>query len=197
MLRRRVGPSHEGFLERRRARQRGGGTRGGYTFALAALHVELLAAMADADGQLRSIEVEEVLAFIDRATLGRGELDRLEQCARMALRSPPSLDVLCDQLATMAGRPAIARQVVEDLARVAAADARTDPCEVELLARVCDTLQLPRIELPADDELGVVDASRPRRLRELAPRVIAERRARNAVRRTLDVSGELRGETAS
>jgi uncharacterized tellurite resistance protein B-like protein len=181
------------FLSRRRARQAGGGSSraNAYTFDLAALHLRLLVAMAAIDEEVRQVEVEEVLAFVDRPSLREDDLAKLEQLARPTIASPPSFDALAGELLKFAARPATARLVVEDLARVAAADQREDPRETRMLDAVCDALSLDRIAIRIEPSMtgatsgpGRSDpAPEPR-----GPGIVAQRRARSAVRHALEAS---------
>jgi tellurite resistance protein len=184
-----------GFLQRRRARQRDGGSarERAYTFDLAALHLRLLVAMAAVDEEVRHVEVEEVLGFIDRPSLGRDELARLEELARVSLAAPPQVESLLGELTRFARRPSIARAVVDDLARVAAADLREDPRETRMLESVCDALQLERVEIqlpeaPAPNAAPTTGATGPRTPAAGGPRLVARHRARTAVRRALEAS---------
>jgi uncharacterized tellurite resistance protein B-like protein len=161
-----------------------------YTYELAALHLQLLFAMAAVDDEVMQVEVEEVLAFIDRASMREEDVARLEQLARASLAVPPSLDDLTDQLGRLAKRPSIARLVADDLARVAAADACEDPRETRMLAAVCDVLGVPTVEIRVEHpepKLSTGSASRsaptPR-----VPRLVTQHRARVAVRKALESS---------
>ena len=79
------------FFERRRARQARGDAGRSYTFELAALHLQLLIAMAAVDDEIRSIEVDEILGFIDRTSLAHDDITRLSTGARSAgKRGAPS-----------------------------------------------------------------------------------------------------------
>ncbi|MCB0879845.1 MAG: TerB family tellurite resistance protein [Thermoleophilia bacterium] len=186
------------FLERRRSRQGGESARDrAYTLELASLHLQLLVAMAAVDEQVAQVEVEEVLAFIDRTSMPAEDLEQLEQLARTSLASPPNLDQLTTQLHALARRPAIARLVALDLARVAAADSREDPRETRMLTTVCEALDVPAVEIridePAlspdgtqgggDDQERVIGAPAPR-----AASLAARHRARVAVRKALEAS---------
>lgn len=180
-----------GFLERRRARQGGDDSARAraYTFDLAALHLQLLVAMAGVDEEVRHVEVEAVLGFIDRASLGADDIKRLEELARSSLAAPPSLDALLGKLSKLARRPTIARLVVDDLARVAAADLREDPRETRMLELVCDTLKVSRVPIQIDEPgraraVGTAPAPAPQR----GPRIVSQHRARVAVRKALEAS---------
>jgi uncharacterized tellurite resistance protein B-like protein len=185
--------SASNFLRRRRARQAGGRSSRAhaYTLELAALHLQLLVAMAAVDEEVRQVEVEEVLAFIDRPSLNEDDLAKLEQLARTALAAPPSFDALAAELSKFATRPATARLVVDDLARVAAADQREDPRETRMLDAVCDALSLERMSIRIEPSMtgatsgpGRSDpAPEPR-----GPSIVAQRRARSAVRHALEAS---------
>lgn len=179
--------SYPSFLDRRRARQRGGDVKRAYTFELAALHVELLVAMAAVDDEVRTIEVEEVLEFLDRARLGTDDQAKLDQLVRAAVAAPPDLARLTGRLDRFSSKPALARLLVSDLSRVAAADARAEPREVALLDHVCDALQIERVTIriepsPAD---AVGTGTRPP-ASERKPRLAAQHRVRSQVRRALE-----------
>ncbi len=179
------------FFERRRARQGEDGSRGRtYTLELAILHMQLLVAMAAVDEQVRHVEVEEVLAFIDRPSLRREDLERLELIAKSAIASPPSLEPLLAQLSKLASKPAVARLVVDDLAKVAAADSREDTRETELLGTVCDALGLERVPIRIDDPSPIagVGSSAPPARPSGARHVVVQHRARSAVRKALEAS---------
>ncbi len=183
-------PSHPSFLERRRARQRGGDAKRAYTFELAALHLELLVAMAAVDEEVRTIEVEEVLGFLDRARLGTDDQVKLDELARTAVAAPPDLNRLMGRLGKFAQKPALATLLVTDLSRVAAADARADPREVALLDHVCDALQVERVTIridaaPVGDGAGAGGGTRPP-AGERQPRLVAQHRVRSQVRRALE-----------
>ena len=179
---------YPGFLERRRARQGGDSPRSrAYTFELAALHVQLLVAMAAVDEQVVTSEVDEVLAVLDRTSLDAKQVARLEQLARASLAQPPQLDALMAQLQKIAGRHAVARMVVDDLARVAAADSREDPRETRMLDEVCDALRIDRIRIPIEPASATGGASSGR-APVRGPRLVARHRARTAVRRALEES---------
>ncbi len=194
-------PGYESFFERRRARVRRGDGERSYTFELAALHLELLVAMAAVDGDVHGMEVRSVLGFIDRASLAPEDLDRLEQLAQAALDRPPELSVLATQLSRFAGRPALARRIADDLALVAAADSRADPREETLLRFVCEALGVAvvQIRVPdgADDDLRVSrlpQHAAPNRRQALAraEAVASSMRVRSAVRSALEASYESR-----
>lgn len=179
------------FLDRRRARQGRGAASGSYTFELAALHLRLLVAMAAVDEEVRHVEVEEITAFIDRTTLPHADVERLETVTREALADPPRLESLLEGLEMLVRRPALAKVLVTDLARVAAADARADPREVVLLRYVCDALRvehvsidIPEPELPRHFARGTA----PTPLSQRQPRLINQHRVRTAVRTALDAS---------
>ena len=184
---------HPSFMDRRRARQGRGDSGRSYTFELAALHLELLVAMAAVDEEVRSIEVEEILSFIDRTSLAHDDLERLSELARASIAAPPQLPALVEQLEAFARRPSLARLLVADLATVAAADARADPREVTLIAFVCEALRLDVVEIavPEAPLPAPADASR----RPAAPRparLVANHRVRTAVRTALEASYESR-----
>lgn len=179
-----------GFFGRRRMRQRAQSMSREhmYTFDLAALYLQLLVAMAAIDDDLRIAEEEEVLSFIDRASLGVNDVEKLEQLARSALRNPPRLDTLLERIASLAKRPAIARQICVDLARVAAADSREDPRETRLLQQVCDALGIEQIEIKIDnprEDVGhtLVSQNKPSRRGGLN-----RARVQAAVRKALEAS---------
>ncbi|MCW2923844.1 MAG: Tellurite resistance protein TerB [Thermoleophilia bacterium] len=178
------------FLARRRARQRSGGSRRTYTYELAALHLQLLAAMAGIDDEVRSIEVEEVLAFIDRTNLAPEDIERLEGLARISVQTPPDLEFLGGQLAKLAGKPALATLLVTDLARVAAADSRADPREVALLEFVCAALDLEPVPIPIEAPAPAATAPRHEAPTPRPPRLVAQHRVRTAVRVALEASYE-------
>lgn len=179
--------SYPSFLDRRRARQRGGDTRRAYTFELAALHLELLVAMAAVDEEVRSIEVETVLGFLDRTRLGTDDQAKLDELARTAVAAPPDLARLTARLERFSGKPALATLLVADLARVAASDARADLREIALLDHVCDALQLDRvtIHIDATPSGGAGTGARPPAA-ERQPRLVAQHRVRSQVRRALE-----------
>lgn len=146
--------------------------------------------MAAADDEVRQVEVEEVLGFIDKPSLGAEDLARLEELARASLQSPPSFDALLGQLSKVARKPAIARLVVDDLARVAAADSREDPRETRMLDSVCDALQLERVQIRIEqpDVSAPIGASPQRSATSAQPRIVTQHRARTAVRKALEAS---------
>lgn len=178
------------FLARRRARQRRGDAGRSYTFELAALHLQLLAAMAAVDLEVRSVEVEEVGAFIDRTALPPRDIERLEELVRASLATPPQLEPLVANLSMIAKRPALANMLAADLSRVAAADARADLREIALLELVCATLQVqvPSIQIaePAPAPRSVSTGLAPTR----QPRIVVQHRVRTAVRTALESSYE-------
>lgn len=177
--------SYPSFLERRRARRSGGASRT-YTYELAALHIELLVAMAAVDEQVRHIEIETALAFIDRASLPRDELALLEQRAKEAVASPPRLDRLLSGLEAFAGKRAQATMLVTDLARVAAADARADPREVKLLGAICDALGVEHVTIDITPEPSAIGSNQHRDRTPRPPRLVANQRVRNEVRAGLE-----------
>ena len=178
---------YQSFIDRRRARQGGSAATRAYTFELAALHLELLVAMAAADEQVHSIEIEEVLGFLDRARLGEEDEARLEQLARAAIASPPKLDRLIARIGGFAGKPGLATLLVADLARVAVADARADPREVALMAQVCSALDVDIVEIRiAEPEADEDSANRVIGEKRSAQGVVAQHRVRTQVRRALE-----------
>lgn len=180
------------LLSRRRSRQGGGGPRPReYAYDLAALHLELLVSMAAADEQLRAAEVDAVLAFVDQSSLAPDDRTRLQQHARELLRRPPALDLLLGRLAPLAARPALAARLVRDLARVATADAHTDPRERTMLDATCDALGVARMQLATSDEQQSRAAVRA--ARDRAAQLVTQRRTRAAVREALDASYRQRG----
>lgn len=159
-----------------------------YTLEIASLHMRLLVAMAAVDEHVRHVEVEEVLAFIDRPSLPHEDLARLEQLTKVAIADPPQLDLLLAELSKVASKPAIARLVVDDLAQVAAADSREDPRETELLATVCGALgvELPKIVIVDPEPLAGAGSPQPAAPRR--PRLVNPQRVRAQVRRGLEAS---------
>lgn len=179
------------LLSLRRRRQAKAEARSrAYTLELAILHVQLMAAMAAVDEQVRHSEVEEILAFIDRPSLSHDDLTQLEAAARAALASPPPLEPLLAQLHRLSSKPAVARQVAEDLARVAAADAREDHRETSLLGTICDALRVPRVPINIDSPspLAGTGAHHPPARPSGARHVVVQMRARSAVRQALEAS---------
>lgn len=193
-------PRYESLFERRRARRERGDANRPYTFELAALHLELLIAMAAVDGDICAIEVDNVLGFIDRTSLVEDDRRRLEELASVGIQRPPRLDVLGRQLSSFAGRPALARRMAEDLAKVAAADKRADPREETLLRFVCDSLNVPHVPIRIIGEATDVGATRvPNHASSTrsaavarAEAIAASRRVRSAVRSALEASYESR-----
>ncbi|MCW2921141.1 MAG: Tellurite resistance protein TerB [Thermoleophilia bacterium] len=180
---------YQSFIDRRRARQGGSAAKRAYTFELAALHLELLVAMAAVDEQVHSIEVEEVLDFLDRARLGEEDEARLEQLARAAIAAPPHLDKLIARIGAFVAKPGLATLLVADLARVAAADARADPREVALMEQVCAALNVDAVAIRVPDPDSEPDAGRDRVIGERRAPVqgaIAQHRVRTQVRRALE-----------
>ena len=176
-----------GFLQRRRARQREDMSGRTYTFELAALHLQLLVAMAAVDDQLRSIEVEEVGAFVDRASLPPADRARLELLVRTSIDAPPQLELLLEGLSSLARRPALAQLLVSDLARVAASDDHAHPRESDLLDLVCETLQLEPVTIKVEPSVPLTAA--PERPTGPRPaRLVDQHRVRSAVRRSLETS---------
>lgn len=176
--------AYPSFLERRRSRQDGrDGRKRTYTFELAALHLTLLIAMAAVDDEVRTVEVDEVLGFLDRSSLPPQDVDRLQILATHAVRNPPDLEPLLGQLDRFSGRGPLATMLVTDLARVAAADQRADQREVEMLHAVCDSLGVAR------EAIVVPDASAGRESRPASrpvARLVDRSRVRAQVRRTLE-----------
>jgi hypothetical protein len=180
--------SMSGLLGRRRSRQHAAGRRpGAYSYDLASLHIELLVAMAAVDGEIRSAEVDEVLGFIDRTSLDHDDIERLERHVRVVIAKPPELRDLNLHLSRFAGKSSLTRRIVNDLANVAAADAKADPRETRLLEFVCDALGVDRIRIHAP--LGYGSDERPEPARAVrSSRVASQLRAHMAVQRTLRAS---------
>ena len=126
-----------GFLERRRTRQALGGS---YGYELAALHLQLLVAMAAADHELRPCEIDELAQFIDRSHLDENDTARLDQLLRMLMGAPPEVEQLLEQLAPLRAQRKLATALVGDLERVACSDSRIDEREEALLQVVCTAL---------------------------------------------------------
>lgn len=182
------------LLSRRRGREgtsAGGRGARGYRYELAVLHLELLVAMAAADGQLRSAEVDAVLGFIDRSALGPADAERLQRHARQVLQDPPDLDLLLSRLAPLARDRVLAAKLVRDLAQVATADAHTDPRECRALDAACDALGVTRQRLESAQEQETRAAVRA--ARDRAATLVSQRRTRAAVRDALEASYRQRG----
>lgn len=155
--------------------------------------MRLLVAMAAVDEQVRHVEVEEVLSFIDRPSLVHADQERLEQLTKAAITNPPELAPLLEQLSIVASKPAVARLVVDDLVKVAASDSRTDPREVELLETVCEALRIELPAIPTHEPAPSSSDSSPRPAAPRVPRLMNQQRVRTAVRRALEASYEERG----
>ena len=180
------------FLARRRERQRVGDVTRGYSFELAATHALTLVTMATIDEHVRSVEVDEVAAFVDRIALPVDDIAHLNALVRSAWHTPIPLEDLADDLIALAACPALATTLVTDLARVAAADERVDQRERVFLAHVCDLLGVAPVEIPVPDERCTGDDAPLQQLgiraRPRPPRLIASSRIRSSVCRALELS---------
>jgi tellurite resistance protein len=138
--------------------------------------------MCAVDEEVRQIELEEVLGFIDRTALPPEDLAELTDHARRSIAHPPATDAVLATVAQFADSAAIARVLVHDLVLVAAADQRADARETAMLAAVCDTLNLPHVEIPVPGEAELHPAL------VHSPELRVTRRMRAQVRRALDES---------
>lgn len=126
------------FLSRHRERQRARAiSKGEYDYELAALHLQMLVAMAAADNQLRASEIEELATFVERVQLPDADRPRLQDLLNLLIDAPPKLDELLRQLVMCSEGPRVAELFVEDLARLAHADDYIDHREEALLRMVC------------------------------------------------------------
>lgn len=176
------------FVERRRARQYGVTARTSWSFDLVQLRVQLLYAMAAADGRLVREEIEAIDRAIEQAPVPAASRERLRHIARRLEATPPELEPLLEPLSAFREDPALARALVTDLARVAAVDLHADPREQELLERVCAVVGVDPVRIPAPRP-----AAAPERRVRRAPTAVdraSQERIRDAVRRALETSYE-------
>lgn len=147
------------FLHRRRDRQRANAiSKGEYDYDLAALHLQMLVAMASADNELRAIEVEELARFVERVKLPERDRPRLQDLLRLLIDSPPELDAMLRQLIEFDENPRVRELFVGDLARLAHADEYIDHREEALLRMVCGAFGLPPRSLHGDETRAASDA---------------------------------------
>ncbi|MCW2974419.1 MAG: Tellurite resistance protein TerB [Thermoleophilia bacterium] len=176
------------FVERRRRRQYGVTPRTTWSFDLVQLRVQLLFAMAAADGRLVPEEIEAIDRAIEQAPVPAASRERLREIARRLALAPPELEPLLEPLTAFWEDPPLARALVTDLARVAAVDQLADPREQELLERVCAVVGVDPVRIPAPRP-----AAEPVRRVRRAPSSVdraSQERIRDAVRRALESSYE-------
>lgn len=154
---RRMPPPPPNLVQRRRSRQAGEGARPGWSYELAHLRVQLLVAMAAADGHIDAEERRLVEQVVDRVSLPREEHARLVEAAHAALAAPPDVAGLLGPISELATQPALARLLVTELTRVAAADQGAHPREAQVLARVCDAVGLLPARIPAPSLGDVIE----------------------------------------
>jgi tellurite resistance protein len=133
-------------------------SRGEYDYELAALHLQMLVAMAAADNELRAVEVEELAHFVERVQLPEADRPRLEKLLRMLIDAPPELEPMLRQLMLYDEGPRVAELFVSDIARLAHADDYIDHREEALLRMVCGAFGLPPRSLHGHETRAASDA---------------------------------------
>lgn len=113
-----------------------------HAYHVAALRLQLLVAMADADAALRTAELERVARSIDDSDLHTADIERLEQLLRMLLDAPPDLDAAVARIVEGAPSGPVAEALVRELVEVARVDGHVDLREERLLRLLCGALGL-------------------------------------------------------
>jgi tellurite resistance protein len=132
------------FLSNRRARIRAQSVaRGTYDYELAALHLQLLVAMATADHELRAVEVERLAQFVGRVGVPERDRPRLEQLLCVLIDAPPKLETMLRQIIDCNEGKGVAEIFVTDLVAIAKSDDYVDHREETLLRMVCGAFGLP------------------------------------------------------
>lgn len=98
----------------------------------AALQLNVLVAMAMADGRLQAIEYDRLVAIADRIS-SNATRERVNELLKLLLQAPPTEEDALRALLIAPGYKGLTRSLVEDIQSVARADDVVDPREERLL----------------------------------------------------------------
>ena len=118
-----------------------------HAYNAAALRLQLLVAMAAADGRVQLGEMDLLADAVPGPPLDDESRRRLHQLLKMLIEAPPSLEDVVHKIREHAPRRAVAQQLVRELVKIAGSDGSIDDHEEELLRMVCGAMGIPPITM--------------------------------------------------
>ncbi len=118
-----------------------------HRYNAAALRLQLLVAMAAADGKVQLGEMDLLVDAIPGPPVDDDLRVRLRSLLKMLLEAPPTLEEVVTKIAAHCPKRAVAEQLVRELVRVAGNDGSIDEREEDLLRMVCAAMGLKPVTM--------------------------------------------------